>query len=148
MVTEARTNVRHNSVVAPRKLTAKARITIFHCINALADVGFPDNPDYEIQSVKLPCSSLTREVVLLRAFESGADAVMLLVCPEGACRYLQGNLRTAKRVARVKKLLDEIGIDGRRLSLYNITHGDQTRANQLIEQTLATIAGMGPNPAS
>jgi F420-non-reducing hydrogenase iron-sulfur subunit len=119
-----------------------------HCFNALADVNFPESPYYEIQSVKLPCSSMTREVVLLRAFEAGADAVLVIVCPEGSCRYLQGNLRTAKRVTRVKKLLDEIGLDGRRLNLFNIPHGDQLKANRIIEQTLADIAVMGPNPAA
>jgi F420-non-reducing hydrogenase iron-sulfur subunit len=148
MVTEARPSVRYNSVVCLKKPTAKAKITVFHCFNALADVTFPENPDYEIQSVKLPCSSLTREVVLLRAFESGSDAVLVMVCPEGSCRYLQGNLRTAKRVTRVKKLLDEIGLDGRRLNLYSIPHGDQLKANQIIERTLEEIAVLGPNPAS
>ncbi len=43
------------------------------------------------RSIKLPCSSMTREVVLLKAFEAGADAVVVLVCPEGSCRYLEGN---------------------------------------------------------
>ena len=55
---------------------------------------------------------MTREVVLLRAFEAGADAVVVMVCPQDTCHYLQGNVRTAKRVTRVKKLLDEIGLDG------------------------------------
>jgi F420-non-reducing hydrogenase iron-sulfur subunit len=147
MVTEARTSIRYNSAVSLKKTPAIAKITILHCYNALADVNFPESPDYEIQSIKLPCSSMTREVVLLRAFESGADAVLVIVCPEGSCRYLQGNLRTSKRVTRVKKLLDEIGLDGQRLNLFNIPHGDQSKVNQIIEQTLADIAVLGPNPA-
>jgi F420-non-reducing hydrogenase iron-sulfur subunit len=148
MVTEARTAVRYNSKVSSKKPTAVAKITIFHCFNALADVAFPEGQNYEIQSIKLPCSSMTREVILLKAFEAGADAVVVIVCPEGTCRYIQGNLRTAKRVARVKKLLDEIGLDGRRLNLFNIPHGDQKKVNQIIEQTLAEIAVLGPNPAA
>ena len=148
MVTETRTSVRYNSVISPRNKTVKAKITVFHCFNALADITFPETPDYEIQSVKLPCSSLTRAVVLLRAFEAGADAVLVIVCPEGSCRYLQGNLRASKRVTHVKHLLDEIGLDGRRLNLFNIPHGDQSKANRLIEQTLADIAVLGPNPAA
>jgi F420-non-reducing hydrogenase iron-sulfur subunit len=148
MVTEARTSFRYNSAMSSKKTPAVAKITIFHCFNALADVTFPESPDYEIQSVKLPCSSMTREAVLLRAFEAGADSVLVIVCPEGSCRYLQGNLRTSKRVTRVKHLLDEIGLDGRRLNLFNIPHGDQLKANLIIEQTLAGIAALGPNPAA
>jgi F420-non-reducing hydrogenase iron-sulfur subunit len=121
------------------------RITVFHCINALANAALLDYDNCEINSVKLPCSSLSREVVLLKAFEAGADAVVVLVCPEGSCRYLQGNLRTAKRVARVKKMLDEIGIDGRRLNLYNIPHGDVRATERIIENTLTNLTWMGPN---
>jgi F420-non-reducing hydrogenase iron-sulfur subunit len=148
MVTEARNSVRYNSSINHKKTSAISKITIFHCVNALNDITFNDDPRYEIRSVKLPCSSMTREVVLLRAFESGADAVLVFVCPEGACRFMQGNLRASKRVARVKKLLDDIGLDGRRINLFNIPHGDQSNANQIIEQTLSDIAVLGPNPAA
>ena len=148
MVSDARANVRYNSTIKHKKTGSIARITVFHCFNALSDISFPENSKYEILNVKLPCSSMTRETVLLRAFESGADAVIVFVCPEGTCRFMQGNLRTAKRVARVKKILDEIGLDGRRLNLLNIPHGDQSKANQIIEKTLADIAVLGPNPAA
>jgi F420-non-reducing hydrogenase iron-sulfur subunit len=126
----------------------KPQVTVFHCVNALGDAALLDFDNCDIQSVKLPCSSLSREVVLLKAFEAGADAVVVLVCPEGSCRYLQGNLRTAKRVSRMKKLLDEIGLDGRRLNLYNIPHGDVRAAEKIIENTLADLVGLGPNPAA
>ena len=56
-------------------------ITVFHCFTALENTTSLEGSDYEIESIKLPCSSMTREVVLLRAFEAGADAVLVLVCP-------------------------------------------------------------------
>jgi F420-non-reducing hydrogenase iron-sulfur subunit len=127
---------------------AKPQITIFHCVNALGNAAVLDFDNCDIKSIKLPCSSLNREVVLLKAFEAGADAVVVLVCPEGTCRYLQGNLRTAKRVSRIKKLLDEIGLDGRRLNLYNIAHGDVKAAEKIIENTLTDLVILGPNPAA
>ena len=127
---------------------AKPQITIFHCINALGNVSLLDFDNCDIKSIKLPCSSLSREIVFLKAFEAGADAVVVLACPEGTCRYLQGNLRTAKRVSRIKKLLDEIGLDGRRLNLYNIPHGDVKAAEKIIENTLTDLVILGPNPAA
>ena len=95
----------------------------------------------------MPCSSLTREVVLLKAFEAGADAVVVLVCPEGACHYLEGNIRARKRVAKVKKLLDEIGLDGRRLNIYNISPGDRSAVESIIGQTVSDLVALGPSPA-
>ena len=126
----------------------KPQITVFHCINALSNAALLDYDNCDIESVKLPCSSMSRELVFLKAFESGADAVVVLVCPENSCRYLQGSLRTAKRVNRVKKLLDEIGLDGRRINLYNIHNGDVRAAEKIIENTLNDLAFLGPNPAA
>ena len=53
----------------------------------------------------------------LRAFESGADLVYLITCPERACRYQQGNERAWKRIRFAQKLVEEIGLDPERLIL-------------------------------
>ncbi|MBI2854976.1 MAG: hydrogenase iron-sulfur subunit [Chloroflexi bacterium] len=126
----------------------KPRITVFHCVSALTDASVLDSSGCDIQVVKMPCGIATREVFLLRALESGADAVVALVCPEGQCRHLQGNIRAAKRVARMKKLVDEIGLDGRRLNLFNISRGDAQAAERAIKQTASDVASLGPNPAA
>lgn len=130
----------------------KSKVTIFHCINvfgegdALPAAAAADNA--EINFVKMPCSSMVKDVFLLRAFEAGADVVAVLVCAEGACRYVEGNLRAKKRVKWVKALLDEIGLDGRRLALFNVTAGDTLAAEQFIRDASSLAAVLGTNPAS
>ena len=128
----------------------KPKITLFHCINAFDDadeLALRDKDTCEIKTVKMPCSSMVKDVFLLRAFEAGADGVIVLVCPEGQCRYLEGNIRAKKRVAWVQNLLDEIGLDGRRLFLDNMGAGDNTSANQTMDTVLKNLAVLGPNPA-
>jgi F420-non-reducing hydrogenase iron-sulfur subunit len=95
----------------------------------------------------MPCSSMVKDVFLLRAFEAGSDAVVVLVCPEGQCRFLEGNIRAKKRVAWVRNLLDEIGLNAKRLSLSNISSGDKITAGQIIDDVLKNLAELGPNPA-
>jgi coenzyme F420-reducing hydrogenase delta subunit len=126
----------------------KAVIQVFHCFNAINSFPEMENDDYEVRSLKLPCSSMTREVSLLRAFEAGADAVVVLVCPEGACDYLEGNTRARKRVERVKKILDEIGIGGKRLNIYNMPRHDVAEAQNIIQQTIFDLEIIGRNPAA
>jgi F420-non-reducing hydrogenase iron-sulfur subunit len=126
----------------------KTKITLFHCFNALNSATFLNLKDCDIRCINLPCSSMTREIVLLKAFEDNADAVIVLVCPEKTCHYLQGNLRAKKRVMRVKKLLDEIGLDGRRLNIYNIPHGDQAAVEAVIRHTILDLNSLGPVQAS
>ena len=131
--------------------TFKPKITLFHCINTLIDKSaLPETESdaFELKVVKLPCSAMVKDIFLLRAFEAGADGVAVIVCPEGTCRYVEGNIRAQKRVTWVKKLLDEIGVGGDRLALHNIPHGDIAEAVKIINQTVEQLIESGPNPAS
>ena len=127
------------------------KITIFHCINsfsesALAYFGEIDNVD--IKYIKLPCSGMIKDVYLLRAFEAGADAVIVFTCPKGECRFVEGNIRAKKRVERTKSLLNEIELDGRRLSLFKIIQKDKEAVAKIIKDTLSKLKDIGPNPAA
>ncbi len=132
---------------SPSSLGLKPRITVFHCCNAASDVA-SGNGSCEIKSVKMPCSSASREVFFLRAFEAGADAVVVLVCPEGKCAHVNGILRAARRVERVKRLVNDIGLDGRRLSIHNVAPGDRSAAERVVRQTVEELAVLGRNPAA
>jgi F420-non-reducing hydrogenase iron-sulfur subunit len=126
-------------------------ITVFHCINIFAEgdaLPLTGKARFNARFVKLPCSSMVKDVFLLRAFEAGADAVVVMVCPEGVCRYVEGNIRAAKRVGWVRKILDEIGLGGQRLSIFNIAAGDTGAVDAAIEKARAVIKTMGPNPAA
>ena len=128
----------------------EAKITVFYCINTFKNTTptlFADGDECELRLVQLACSSMVKDVFLLRAFEAGADSVLVLVCPEGQCRYVEGNLRAYKRVMWVKKLLDEIGLDGNRLSLVNISSEDKDAAAQVVEKVKADLVVLGPSPA-
>ena len=125
------------------------KITLFHCVNALNGfdaAAWGKSNGADVATCQMPCSGMTNEVYLLRAFEAGADAVGVMVCPRDACRYVEGSARSHKRVEKVKKLLDEIGIGSDRLSI--IEMGNGTSAGQALEGILATLDKLGPNPAA
>jgi len=127
------------------------KITIFHCINSFSEKALShfDGIDHvDIKYVKMPCSGMTKDVYLLRAFEAGADAVIVLVCPEGMCRFVEGNIRAKKRIKRTKGLLDEIGLNGERLSMFNLNAKDKDAAAKIIKDTLGKLKDLGPNPAA
>jgi F420-non-reducing hydrogenase iron-sulfur subunit len=138
--------------VAMKKMVVKPRpkITLFHCINTFNGGGvespFAGGEAVEIKAVKLPCSGMVKDVFLLRAFESGSDAVVVLTCPEERCRHLDGSTRAKKRVEYTKKLLDEIDFDGRRLSVCPLSSGDVTEAERIIRETVSGLTQLGPNP--
>ena len=127
----------------------RPKITFFYCINSQLDEDIltgDNKKECELKFIKLACSSMVKEIFLLRAFEAGTDAVIVLVCPEGACRHIEGNLRAKKRVAWVKNLLDQISLDGKRLSIHNIATGDNAAAGKIVQATLFDLDDLGPNP--
>jgi len=127
------------------------KITVFHCINTFGEGDaspLAGGEKFVSKFVKLPCSSMVKDVFLLRAFEAGADAVVVLVCPEGTCRYVEGNLRAKKRVRWVKALLDDIGLNGKRLSLYHLHPGDSSAADRIVQEVLGEVTVLGRNPAA
>ena len=126
------------------------QISIFHCINAVPEgeaFATAKNEAFILKFHKLPCSSMVKDVFLLRAFEAGADGVVVLTCPEGACRYIEGNIRAKKRVQWVKMLLDAIGIDGRRLNLFNLPRNDAKAFERMLSSVQEEIRTLGANPA-
>jgi coenzyme F420-reducing hydrogenase delta subunit len=122
------------------------KLTLFHCVNSFEETASLFD-GCRVKTVKMACSSMTRDIHLLRAFEAGADAVLVLVCSEKGCRYAEGSIRARKRVDRVKTILDDIGMDGRRLALFNTSAGDHGSIKTIIRDTLAQLETMGPNPA-
>ena len=125
------------------------RITVFYCANRFAESRMATPADAapcELTFVPMACSSMVKDVFLLRAFEAGADAVVVLACPRGTCRYVEGNLRAGKRVEWVRSLLDEIGLDGRRLALFHLKADDGVGA--VIDQTLDMLRQIGPAPVA
>lgn len=94
----------------------------------------------------MTCSGNIDHRVILNAFEEGADGVFVAGCMEGDCHYLKGNIRAKKRVEAVKKLLDEIGIGGDRLEMYNLSSAQGGRFAEITNEMTARIRELGPNP--
>jgi F420-non-reducing hydrogenase iron-sulfur subunit len=105
-------------------------------------LSYPDS----IRIIRLPCTGKVDVIYLLRAFQKGADGVYVAGCLEGECHYLTGNLRARKKVEYAKKILDEIGIGGERLEMYNIAASDGPRFAEIAREMHEKIMALGPNP--
>ena len=122
----------------------KPMIHIFYCVNAFDQGVFsPESAgkaDF-VHSLKLACSAMIKDVYILKAFECGADGAIVIGCPTGKCKRVDGNIRAGKRVAWVQKLLDEIGLGGKRL-----VYAGSDEADAAISGLLKEVAALGPNP--
>ncbi len=71
----------------------------------------------ELKVISLPCSGRLDILYLIKAFETRADGVAVMMCKEGECRYLEGNLRARKRAEVVEELLKETGLGAGRVAI-------------------------------
>jgi len=64
----------------------------------------------------------------------------------GDCHFLEGNLRAKERVAHAKEILDEIGMDGRRLEMYHIGASDAPNWAKAVREMTERARELGANP--
>ena len=101
-----------------------------------------------IRIIRVPCTGKVDVIHLLKAFEAGVDGVYVVGCEEGNCNFQTGNLRARKRVERVKKILDGIGIEGDRVEMRNLGAGDGPRFVAYAMEMIENIKELGPSPIS
>ncbi|MHB1293410.1 MAG: hydrogenase iron-sulfur subunit [Anaerolineae bacterium] len=73
-----------------------------------------------VEWVSMPCGGAIDTLHVLRAFEHGADQVMVLACNDGACRSADGGAWAGKRVEAAREILQEVGIAPWRLAFQRI----------------------------
>ncbi|HBT46671.1 MAG TPA: hydrogenase iron-sulfur subunit [Peptococcaceae bacterium] len=120
----------------------------YYCAYSAADLAGSMRLQYpaNVRLVELPCTGKVDVRVLLGAFEEGADGVYVAGCLEGDCHFLKGNIRARKRVEYTKKLLDEIGVGGERLEMYNLSSSMGPRFAEIAREFTERIKGLGPSP--
>ena len=118
------------------------------CAYAAADMAGAMRLQYpaSVRVLRFPCTGKIEENYLLAAFEKGVDGVMIAGCLEGGCHFLEGNLRARRRVERVQKILDEIGVGGERLHMYNLSSAEGPRFAAIATEMYDRITRLGPNP--
>jgi coenzyme F420-reducing hydrogenase delta subunit len=137
---------------------ALSRVIVFACAGTaaenaangkdLAAAWHPEDSPFETEMILVPCSGKLQPEHLLKAFEAGADAVLLLTCRDGDCRYLEGRRRTERRVGYVRGLLDEIGLGGERLLLMDsteVSHADRPWEALSVRYAHLTASPLGKN---
>lgn len=80
-------------------------------------LSYPDN----VKIIQVPCTGRVDIIHILRAIEDGADGVYIAGCLEGECHFLNGNIKTRKKVEYVKKVLKEIGFEPERVEMFNLS---------------------------
>jgi coenzyme F420-reducing hydrogenase delta subunit len=68
----------------------------------------------DVRIIRVPCSGRINPLFVLKAFNLGADGVLVSGCHPNDCHYSEGNFYARRRLEVLKEFLPAIGIDSRR----------------------------------
>jgi len=118
------------------------------CAYAGADMAGTSRLKYpaNVVPIKVMCSGRIDPEFILEAFERGADGVFIGGCHPGDCHYVSGNYKARRRVEMMKKMLEEMGINPRRLRLEWISATEGRKFAKVVEEFVNEIKELGPLP--
>ena len=86
------------------------------CSYAGADLAGTNRANYpaDVKIIRVPCSCRVNPIFILRAFQRGADGVILCGCHPGDCHYTTGNYYARRRMTMLFSMLNYLGIEKER----------------------------------
>ncbi len=127
------------------------RIVVFACnwcSYAGADTAgtsrLPYSPKFRV--IRTMCSGRVNVSHVLKAFQMGADGVLISGCHIGDCHYIFGNHWAIKQYDVIKELLQTLGLEPGRTRLEWVSAAEGPRWAELINEFVGQIQDLGPSP--
>ncbi|HOI58985.1 MAG: hydrogenase iron-sulfur subunit [Methanoculleus sp.] len=118
------------------------------CSYAGADLAGGARIQYppDIRAIRVMCTGRIDPLFILKAFQDGADGVLVSGCHFGDCHYLEGNFKAAKRMFLLKSVLKNIGLDDKRLRMTFVSASEGAKWGTVMTDVVKTINELGPSP--
>ena len=116
------------------------------CTYTGADLAGTSRIQYapNVRVIKLPCSARIDVHFLLKAFEQGADGVLVSGCHPGDCHYTSGNYHARRRFDMFRRLLDALGVDAPRLQFSWVSAAEGRKWADVVDAVTEDVRRLGP----
>jgi heterodisulfide reductase subunit A len=108
--------------------------------SGMAKMKYPAN----VRVMKVPCTGFLQVHQFLRAFEAGAQGVMVVGCKSDGCHYEVGVKKTEKKVELARTLLKEYGIEPERLEIFNMVYIEGDKFAEAARMMTEKLEKLGP----
>ena len=118
------------------------------CSYTGADLAGTSRMEYapNVRVVRVMCSGRLDPTFVVKAFASGADAVLFAGCHPGDCHYQSGNIKAMRRVPLLRRTLAQLGIQPERLRLEWMSASVGELYKSVINEFTVQGRAMGPLP--
>ncbi len=107
-----------------------------------ARVQYPPN----VRIVRIMCTGALDPIYVIKPLLEGADGVLVSGCHPGDCHYVNGNKKARRRMATLKTILSEFGIEEERVWLRWISASEGRRFAETVTEMVDRLKALGPNP--
>jgi len=141
-----------NKILSENEVAFEPKIVGFLCnwcsyagadLAGISRMQYPTN----VRIIRVMCSGRVDPVFVLEAFKGGADGVLIAGCHlPSDCHYLSGNFKAQRRIALLKKVLGQFGIEPERLRIEWISASEGDRFAKTMKEITDQIRKLGPSP--
>ncbi|MBF0298754.1 MAG: hydrogenase iron-sulfur subunit [Oligoflexia bacterium] len=116
------------------------------CTYTGADLAGTSRIQYapNVRIIKLPCTGRIDVHFILKAFEQGADGVIVSGCHPGDCHYTSGNYYARRRFEMFKNMMNFLGIDEKRLQFAWVSAAEGRKWGSLVDEVTNNVRALGP----
>ncbi len=117
------------------------------CSYAGADLAGSSRLTYpaNVKIIRVPCSCRVNPMFILKAFQRGADGVILCGCHPGDCHYVTGNYYTRRRMALLFNFLDYLGIEKERTRVEWVSAAEGQKFSTVMNDFVKQVTELGEN---
>ncbi|MFR6055370.1 MAG: hydrogenase iron-sulfur subunit [Eubacteriales bacterium] len=117
------------------------------CSYAGADLAGSSRLSYpaNVKIIRVPCSCRVNPMFVLKAFQRGADGVILCGCHPGDCHYVTGNYYTRRRMSLLFSLLNYMGIEKERTRVEWVSAAEGAKFSAVMNDFAKKVAELGEN---
>jgi len=98
-----------------------------------------------VRVIRVMCSARIDPTFVVKALAEGADGVLVCGCHPGDCHYVEGNYKTMRRFAALKRLLRACGIEEERVRLEWVSASEGARFAEIVDDMTERTRRLGPS---
>ncbi len=99
---------------------------------------------HNVRIIRLPCVGRLDTLFILKAFERGADGIIVGGCHPADCHYTSGNYHARRRIAVFREFMEFVGIDPERITFSWVSATEAGKWAELVNKTTEQVRQLGP----
>ena len=97
-----------------------------------------------VRIIRLPCTGRIDPLFIIKAFERGADGVIVSGCHPADCHYTSGNYHARRRFAVFHDIMEFVGVDPRRMTFSWVSASEGAKWKDVVDEAVRNVRELGP----